>query len=579
MAKSIKEMNEQELAAEKEKAKFKFVDGNKGNETLTETGTLSTVEPFEVTPLSPTLGTKVAATEDSPARMDLGRLKTNISKPENVSANPRLVRRQENANAYLDALAAKEKELGRALTKQEIADWDDPKGLFAYQSLNNKKGNWANAFGANAFFGSLNDDTYNMLRRDLDARGEQEQRNQVQDNKSDRVVAIVPMVGGHTRAVTRGQQIAHQNLGSTITDINDLSPEQANAIVGILRKDHTIPENIKFESSTTLANVLDQLDDYVSDEELQALGYYNDDMVATIPHKETFEDIMARREKAEEAMRLQSQQRALERQRARAGLADLAAGIGDMIKASGGAIVTPRDYRAMYDSLTAQQQTNYNNYLARMQALKEQEKEKRRLAEERAYNEKLLKEQERQKYEMLLAQHKLDLELQEQKANDALELQGLKGAQAMERLQKNIEASYTKQEKAALDKGNSIYFNNAMHELEPNKTNQVYAGVYGVLLPYLMNNPFFSSALSGIEDPYAEKSASKVVTAVQAAVKNKEVMSKLSDSEKQEIMDLINLGVKGNPISVAPVTPAAPVTPSTPATPSAPAGNDGGMFD
>ena len=306
-----------------------------------------------------------------------------------TAANPRLAKRQENANAYLDALAAKEKELGRTLTKQEIADWDDPKGLFAYQSLNNKKGNWANAFGANSLWGSFNDDTYKMLRKDLDSRSEQTKQKLAQDNKADRVVAVVPMVGGSTRAVTRGQQIAHQNLGNTITDANNLSPEQANAIVGILRKDHTIPEDIKFEGNTTLASVLDQLDDYVSDEELQALGYYNDEMVATVPHKETYEEMMARREKAEEAMRLQSQQKALARQQARLGLADLAAGIGDIIKASGGALVDKRSYQDMYNQLTAQQQKNFDGYLARMEALKQEEKAKAKLAEERAYNEKL----------------------------------------------------------------------------------------------------------------------------------------------------------------------------------------------
>ena len=306
-----------------------------------------------------------------------------------TAANPRLAKRQESANAYLDALAAKEKELGRTLTKQEIADWDDPKGLFAYQSLNNKKGNWANAFGANSLWGSFNDDTYKMLRKDLDSRSEQTKQKLAQDNKADRVVAVVPMVGGSTRAVTRGQQIAHQNLGNTITDANNLSPEQANAIVGILRKDHTIPEDIKFEGNTTLASVLDQLDDYVSDEELQALGYYNDEMVATVPHKETYEEMMARREKAEEAMRLQSQQKALARQQARLGLADLAAGIGDIIKASGGALVDKRSYQDMYNQLTAQQQKNFDGYLARMEALKQEEKAKAKLAEERAYNEKL----------------------------------------------------------------------------------------------------------------------------------------------------------------------------------------------
>ena len=312
-----------------------------------------------------------------------------VSVEATATTNPRLVKRQESADAYLNNLAAKEKELGRALTQQEIADWDDAKGLWAYQAINNKKGNLANAFGGTSVFGKLNNDTYSMLRRDLDERMSQSKKQDAKDNKFDRVVAVVPMTGGSTRAVTRGQQIAHQNLGNTITDANNLSPEQANAIVGILRKDHTIPEDIKFEGNTTLASVLDQLDDYVSDEEFEALGYYDNNMNVTVPHKETYEEMMARRAKLEEEMKLQSQQKALARQQARLGLADLAAGIGDIIKASGGALVDRRDYKNMYDQLTAQQQTNFNNYLARMEALKQEEKAKQRLAEERAYNEKL----------------------------------------------------------------------------------------------------------------------------------------------------------------------------------------------
>lgn len=310
-----------------------------------------------------------------------------VSVEATATTNPRLVKRQESADAYLNNLAAKEKELGRALTQQEIADWDDAKGLWAYQAINNKKGNLANAFGGTSVFGKLNNDTYSMLRRDLDERMSQSKKQDAKDNKFDRVVAVVPMTGGSTRAVTRGQQIAHQNLGNTITDVNNLSPEQANALVGILRKDHAIPEDIKFDSTTTLANVLDTLDDYVSDEEFEALGYYDNNMNVTVPHKETYEEMMARREKAEEAMRLQSQQKALARQQARLGLADLAAGIGDIIKASGGALVDRRDYKNMYDQLTAQQQTNFNNYLARMEALKQEEKAKQRLAEERAYQQ------------------------------------------------------------------------------------------------------------------------------------------------------------------------------------------------
>jgi len=435
--------------------------------------------------------------------------------------------------------------------------------LRGYQKkMGNKAGNWGTAFGSNALWGTLNKDTRAALEEGYQA-GLKAKKKPLTDRRAESLYTLGE--GEGAKKVTRGMRMDARNWGDNITDTDNITPEQVRKLNEIMTSggftNFTIPtqqvttKNEKGEDVTTDVEQNISLYDLLesaSPEEIEALeylGFVDEDGAYVRPHNETFEEKLARKERERERIDMLTQQKALQRQQARLGLADLAAGIGDMIKASGGAIVNPRDYRAMYDSLTEQQKTNYNNYLARMQALKEQEKAKRKEAADRAYQEKLLKEQERQKYEMLLAQHKLDLELQEKKANDALELQGLKGAQAMERLQKNIEASYTKQEKAALDKGNSIYFDNSIHVLEPNKTNQVYGGVYGILLPYLMNNPFFSSALSGIEDPYAEKSASKVATAVQAAIKNKEVMSKLSDSEKQEIRDLINLGVKGRPIS------------------------------
>jgi hypothetical protein len=73
-----------------------------------------------------------------------------------------------------------------------------------------------------------------------------------------------------------------------------------------------------------------------------------------------------------------------------------------MIKASNGAIVTPRDYRAMYNSLTEQQKTNYNNYLARMDALKAEQKAKQKEAADRAYQEKMLATQHERDMEKLL---------------------------------------------------------------------------------------------------------------------------------------------------------------------------------
>ena len=436
--------------------------------------------------------------------------------------------------------------------------------LRGYQrKMGNTAGNWGTAFGSNAMWGTLNKNTRDALEAGYQA-GLEAKKKALPNRRAESVYTLGE--GEGAKKVTKGMQMDARNWGDSIKDTENITPEQVRKLNEIMKAggftEFAIPttqvttkneqgEDVvtDVEQDTSLYDLLES----ATPEEIEALeylGFIDDyDGSYTRPHNETFDEKLSRKEREQARIDLLTQQRALERQRARTGLADLAAGIGDMIKASNGAIVTPRDYQAMYDTLTAQQKVNYNNYLARMQAMKEAEKAKAKEAADRAYQEKLLKEQERQKYDMMLAQHKLDLDLQAAKQAGAIELQGLKGAQAMERLKKNIEASYTKQEKSSLDKGNSIYFDNSMHELEPNKTNQVYAGVYGVLLPYLMNNPFFSSVLDGIEDQYAEKSASKVITAVQAAVKNKEIMSKLSDSEKQEIRDLISLGAKDRQVS------------------------------
>lgn len=323
----------------------------------------------------------------------------------------RRVQKETRANELVNFLAQKEAELGRDLTQQEMSDWADGKGLWAYQSLNNKKGNWANAFGSRDFFGKLNNDTYTLLRKDLDAKKTQRKQADITNNRSDRVLQTITLNDGTTRDVTRGAQIMHQNFWGQGINQNDMTPEQATAFVNLLKTNGAdIPETVKFEENTTLFNILQQLQPYVDDDELDVLGYYDDNDNLTVPHKETFEEMKARREKLEEDMKLKAQQKALDRQRARYGLADLAAGIGDIIKASGGAIVNPRDYQNMYNTLTAQQQTNYNNYLARMQALKEAERAKQQLADERAYQENLYRTQHERDMEKLIQAQKFQRE-------------------------------------------------------------------------------------------------------------------------------------------------------------------------
>ncbi len=87
-------------------------------------------------------------------------------------------------------------------------------------------------------------------------------------------------------------------------------------------------------------------------------------------------------------------------------MTDLGAVFGDVIKASGGALVTPRDVKAKYDALDKNTQTVYDNYRTRMEALRKglQERTKGDMdaagkAKERAAAEQLQRDLLKQKQE------------------------------------------------------------------------------------------------------------------------------------------------------------------------------------
>lgn len=291
--------------------------------------------------------------------------------------------------------------------------------LRGYQKkMGNKAGNWGTAFGSNALWGTLNKETRAALEKGYQARLEA-QKKPLADKRAESLYTLGE--GEGAKKATKGMQMDARNWGDNITDTDNITPEQVRKLNEIMTSggftNFTIPtqqvttKNEKGEDVTTDVEQNISLYDLLesaSPEEIEALeylGFVDEDGAYVRPHNETFDEKLARKERERERIDLLTQQKALQRQQARLGLADLAAGIGDMIKASGGAIVNPRDYRAMYDSLTEQQKTNYNNYLARMQALKEQEKTKRKEAADRAYQEKLLATQhERDMAKLLQAQ-------------------------------------------------------------------------------------------------------------------------------------------------------------------------------
>lgn len=82
---------------------------------------------------------------------------------------------------------------------------------------------------------------------------------------------------------------------------------------------------------------------------------------------------------------MQSQLRGNDRRKMFTGLADLFAGVGDIIKGSQGARVDKRDLSPMYHSLDERGQQIYNTYLARTEQLRKENEAKKAAAAQRAF--------------------------------------------------------------------------------------------------------------------------------------------------------------------------------------------------
>ena len=464
-------------------------------------------------------------------------------------------RMQEQARAVQDAYAKLREEYENPTDEQILAVAGD--NLRGYQrSINNKAGNWGTAFGSNALFGTLNKAT-----RDALESGYQNNLNANKKTVSQKQNEVVGTYGNGN--VTRGMQAKVRSWGDNIVDTDNITPEQVRALNAIMKAngftEFAIPttqvttKNDKGEDVVTNVEQNISLSDLLnsmSPDEIDALddlGFIDDDLNYLRPHNETFEEKLARKERERERIELAAQQQALERQRTRAGLADLVAGFGDMAKAAGGAMVTPRDYQAVYNSLTAQQQKNYDNYLLRMQAAKEAAKQKQREAEQRAYQEQLMDKQFAMQNEAARTAQEYKLQLEAAKAQYKQELAEANAREAMLRLEKKLAHDYTSDQLKKVTDGSSIYWNDTMHDIDKNKSNGTFGAIYGLLEQYLRGNEGFSSVLSGIEDPYGESTESKVRSIVARAVKDPSVMATVPTEVKQEIGRIIS-AAKGSPV-------------------------------
>lgn len=405
------------------------------------------------------------------------------------------------------------------IDEQSLASVLSPKQLWYFQKFNNKGSNWGNALGGRAFLGELNNTTVSrinqMAKEKLGAKQKQEESVKFSDTPLKTSTGADMIVGNV--AISNKKINEMKDWGDGITDVNAISPEKVQQLYQKLEsygvsvpKEPVLDEQGKAvvdennepvmqyaigNDSYTIDTILDELDDD-GDMVLEALGFRDSQTGRlAVPHHKTYDEILADRERAQEELRHINEQKALQRQQARLGLADLAAGIGDMIKASGGAIVTPRDYQAMYNSLTEQQKTNYNNYLARMEALKEQEKAKQKEAADRAYQERMLKEQRLYNEQLQQRQWAHDEEVLEQKHKNKIAEIKARGQQKL----KEVEERY-KNQIDKFNKAGSIVFDGIDYTFDKSHNNNVISQLLPIVSKYFTDDNKYQSAIAGIED-------------------------------------------------------------------------------
>lgn len=165
------------------------------------------------------------------------------------------------------------------------------------------------------------------------------------------------------------------------------------------------------------------------------------------------------------------EQKRLARKRLGEEIGEFSAVIGDMIKASNGALVTPRDFRQMYNSLDARQQQLFDREMARRDALKLREEDAKRRAEER--------EKDRNWQLFLLEQKRKDAA----QARAAAEAEAQKNREHQERMNRMRIANYYGAQRKPED-DYFINFGNGETKDYKNNTKEgrnVYAAIYQYL--------------------------------------------------------------------------------------------------
>ena len=438
------------------------------------------------------------------------------------------------------------------------------KNTYAFQRQYNKGANWGTALGAGALFGKVNANTRKILEENYQKRLAAKRQEEAALSERGRVLAVLKDNDGNDVNVTQGLKHDMELWGQSVSDINNLTPQEVATFKQILRRNGVLNDGATTTATTatdgaatatgesaaagagktdeqaettqslvSLMNGLPNAD--MVDDIFDVVGFYGEDGGLQIPHKETYEEMIQRRQLEKEKLDYQTQQRELQRKHARLGLADLAAGFGDMIKASNGAVVSKREFDNMYNQLTEQQKKNFDTYMARMQKLKDD-------AKEAAKEEKAYETREKERKEDKDFQKEMGDKEYEQKLN-LVTLQGaIDAANAAKKYGASVSAEAIKQEA----KNGHISYGGKRYKIREADQVPLYNALFGIMKEEIVKDKDLWGAFTSLDKAGSTIDKQQAVTSLALAVlNNPTIQTSLSAAKKRLINDTLQTYASG----------------------------------
>lgn len=519
-----------------------------------------------------------AETQNSATQHNQDAAATVVVQPANATASRPLSEQKEEAESATAPLSARQLRYQREADEAQNSydrlreHYDNPsdsqidaaigRNMYAFQRQNNKRGNWGTAFGAGALFGRVNADTHKILEENYQRRKAAKQQEEAALKDRNRVLAVLKDSDGNDVNVTQGLKHDMEIWGQSVSDVNNLTPQEVATFKQILRRNGVIKDDATpagttatsqeeagaTQSLVSLLNGMPNAD--TLDDIFDAVGFYAEDGSLRLPHKETYEEMLARRQLEKEQIDYQTQQRELQRRNNRLGLADLAAGFGDMIKASNGAVVTKREFDNMYNQLTEQQKRNFDTYMARMQKLKDDAKaaadkdrqyavRKEERKEDKDFQREMNDKQYNQQLSLLLAKAAADTAADAKKYNTTLEAEKIKQDA----------------------KNGNIVYGGKKYSIREGDSIPLYNALFGIMKEEIRKDEDLWGAFTALDKVGAtvDKQQTATILAL-AALNNPTIQNSLSDKKKELISYILqNTASDVKVLGDVPVEPIVPV--------------------